>query len=248
MSAVDWATIHSRPLVSVPGCWRVCNGFCCANNHPDMRFRLIPGGGKGTTVIYLEDEYQWLKANGHVICGEEKGGEIQLLSFDFGGPRPIQFRTAPCALMGQCNDICTKPLLCRTYPFLPVFGCDGEIEELLPASILDATLTLKEGRDPCPLAKDQALFLKALESEPELSRALRHPYLILVSQAVKAFMTSYQSRLKAWDGFNSLSGTAFWQGWEMQYLGRRLVDREAVAAHLRHIHADLSKRFGDVLA
>lgn len=239
---VDWQTIHSRPLVAVPECWTKCGGgFCCSNDHPDFQFRLMPKGGQGTTILYLEDEYLWLKANGHVICGEENGATIAPMVFDYGGPRPLVLRHAPCAYLGRCNGKVTKPLLCRTYPAIPVFGLDGRLETTVPASIIDATFQLKDGRPLCPLP--DSATTDALEKDPALAAALAHPRLILHTQAVRAFIESYRQRLQAWEGF-SLSGPAFWQAWELAYLGRRLVDRERVAAHVLRTFAALAERTG----
>ncbi|MEO5336045.1 MAG: hypothetical protein H7841_03980 [Magnetospirillum sp. WYHS-4] len=246
---VDWHTIHSRPLISVPDCWKGCGGFCCSNSHPDFRFRLLPNGGQGTIVVYLDDEYAWLKANGHRICGEDEGKEIQPMIFDFGGPRPIMLRHVPCRHLGRCNELFTKPLLCRTYPFVPVIGVDGAIEEVVPAAILDATFELKEGLSLCPLndAPGPTLIREALAGDDALAQALRHPLIVLHTQGIKAFWDSYREKLLAWDGFGNLSGQAFWQAWELAYLGRRLVDRDKVAAHLRHVHGALVARHGDYL-
>jgi hypothetical protein len=246
---VDWQILHERPLIAVDDCWKRCDGFCCANSHPDFVFRLLPAGGKGTVVAYLEDEYAWMKASGRTVCGEEDGREIQPMVFDFGGPKPLVLRHAPCGHLGRCNDVCTKPLLCRTYPFLPVLGLDGAVAEVLPASIVDYTVRLKEGRDPCPLEADPGarLLHDALAGDAQLAAALAHPRLILATQAAKAFTESYAERFAAWNAKAALTGQAFWQAWEMQYLGRRLVDREAVAAHLRETHAALVARYGEYL-
>lgn len=247
INPVDWRTIHSRPLIAVPDCWKLCgNGFCCANSHADLQFRLLPRGGAGTVVIYLGDEYAWMRANGHVVCGEENGAAVPPTEFDFGGPGPLVLHHARCGYLGRCDGVVTKPLLCRSYPFIPVFDADGALEDVLPASIIDATFQLKEGRRLCPLEERDRLE-KALEADPDLSAALRHPYIILHTQAAAAFMATYQERLLSWDGFQSLTGAAFWQAWEMAYLGRKLVDRDAVAAHLRHTYANLAARHGDFL-
>lgn len=247
ITPVDWQTIHSRPLIAVPDCWKLCgDGFCCANSHTDLQFRLMPKGGAGTVVIYLGDEYAWMRANGHIVCGEEKGDIIPPTTFDFGGPGPIVMRHARCGYLGRCDGAITKPLLCRSYPFIPVFSVDGALEDVLPASIIDATFQLKDGRRLCPLEERERL-VRALGSNPELFAALRHPYIILHTQAVAAFWASYKERLTSWDGFKSLSGPAFWQAWEMAYLGRRLADREAVASHLRAVYTKLAARHGDFL-
>ncbi len=104
---VDWQTIHSRPLIAVPDCWKLCgSGFCCSNNHPDFQFRLMPKGGAGTVVIYLDDEYAWMRANGHVVCGEENGAEVPPIVFDFGGPGPLVLRTTPAAaISARCDGV-----------------------------------------------------------------------------------------------------------------------------------------------
>jgi hypothetical protein len=244
---VDWQTIHSRPLIAVPDCWKLCGGgFCCSNSHPDFQFRLMPRGGAGTVIIYLEDEYDWMRANGHIVCGEESGAAVPAFEFDFGGPRPLVLRHARCGYLGHCAGVITKPLLCRAYPFMPVFGVDGELEDVLPASIIDATFQMKEGRRPCPI-DDRKRIEAALENDAELSAALRHPYIVFHTQAAAAFMASYRERLLAWDGFERLSGLAFWQAWEMAYLARRFVDREVVATHLREVYGVLAARHGEFL-
>gem|GEM_PF-2521869 len=244
---VDWQTIHSRPLISIPDCWKHCGGFCCSNDHPDFQFRLMPKGGRGTVVLYLGDEYAWMKQNGHVICGEESGNTIPTMAFDYGGPRPLVLHHAPCAYLGRCDGVVTKPLLCRTYPFLPVLGIDGTIEDVLPASILDATFAMKEGRTLCPMEQRWRLEA-ALAADPGLAEALRHPVIIFHTRAVAAFVASYRERLASWDGFKTLSGVAFWQAWEMAYLGRRLVDRDAVAAGVKAAYTAIVTRYGDFLA
>jgi hypothetical protein len=244
---VNWQTIHSQPLIAVPDCWKLCGGgFCCSNSHPDFQFRLLPKGGAGTVVIYLEDEYAWMRANGHVVCGEERGGEVPPMTFDFGGPVPLVVRHSRCAYLGRCDGVVTKPLLCRSYPFIPVFDADGALADVLPASIIDLTFQLKEKRRLCPL-EDRKRIEDALAANPALSAALRHPYIIFHTQAAQAFTASYTERLQAWDGFDSLSGPAFWQGWEMGYLRRQFVDRDVVAARLRQAYAELTARHGAFL-
>jgi hypothetical protein len=242
---VDWAVIHNRPLISVPDCWKLCGGgFCCSNNHPDFQFRLMPRGGAGTVVIYLQDEYRWLRANGHAICGEEDGAEITAFEFGFGGPWPLVLRHARCSYLGRCNGVITKPLLCRAYPFIPVFGVDGGLEDVLPASIIDATFQMKEGRRPCPI-DDRRRIEAAVQNDRALGAALRHPYIILHTQAAAAFMASYRDRLQAWEAFQNLSGPAFWQAWELAYLAGRLVDRKAVAARVLAVYKALAAHYGD---
>ncbi|MGA7323955.1 MAG: hypothetical protein WBX25_05630 [Rhodomicrobium sp.] len=244
---VDWRTIHSRPLIAVPDCWKLCGGgFCCANSHPDFQFRLMPPGGAGTVVIYLEDEYAWMRANGHIVCGEEHGASAPAFEFDFGGPRPLVLRHSRCSYLGRCAGAITKPLLCRAYPFMPVFGLDGALEDVLPASIIDATLHLKEGRRACPI-DDRNRLEAALVNDVELLAALRHPYIVFHTQAAAAFMESYRERLLAWEGFHHLSGPGFWQAWEMAYLGRRLVDRDAVATRILSVYNALTARHGQFL-
>jgi hypothetical protein len=242
---VDWRTIHSRPLIAVPDCWKLCGGgFCCSGNHSDFRFRLMPQSGSGTVVIYLDDEYAWLRANGHIVCGEEADDVIPAFEFDFGGPYPLILHHARCSYLGRCVGAITKPLLCRAYPFLPVFGLDGQLEDVLPASIIDATLQMKDGHRPCPI-DDRKRLEAALESDSILLAALQHPYIIFHTQAAAAFMASYREQLLSWEGLHCLSGPDFWQAWEMAYLGRRLANRDIVAARLLGIYEALAVRHGE---
>jgi hypothetical protein len=247
--SMDWRAIHGRPLISVPDCWKGCGqGFCCSNSHPDLQFQFLPASGAGTVVLYLEEEYAWIKAQGRRACGDGDGREPAQFHFDFGGPGPLRLRHAPCTRRGDCADL-VKPLLCRTYPFLPVLGLDGRLEEVLPASIIDETLRLKTGVSPCPLQEDPgpALLRQALEREPELAAALAHPRLILYTRALRAFLESYRERLAAWAPFAQLEGPAFWKAWELAYLGGRLADREAVARAAREAYAALAARHGEFL-
>jgi hypothetical protein len=102
---------------------------------------------------------------------------------------------------------------------------------------------MKEGRRPCPI-DDRKRIEAALQNDEALGAALRHPYIILHTQAAAAFMASYRSRLRASEAFQNLSGPAFWQAWELAYLAGRLVDRNAITAHVLAVYKALAAHYG----
>src|SRR5579862_1509839 len=108
---VRWDLIHDETFVFEDQCWSTCNGgFCCNHKHPDFHFQLLPT--HGATIIYLEDEYRWLTTHGKAPTRDNLGVEPNVFAFDFGGPRPLSLVQMTCRLLGKCQGVIDKPLLC----------------------------------------------------------------------------------------------------------------------------------------
>jgi hypothetical protein len=244
---VPWGMIHSEQFVFEDQCWTTCNGgFCCSNGHPDFQFQLIPT--HGTTIIYMEDEYEWLSRHGTVPGPDTTGEIINVISFDFGGPRPLAIVHVFCGLLGLCQGVINKPLLCKVYPMLPILGVDGELEDIYPSSIFELTMGLINSQSPCTVLVKRKHYLERWKNAPALLDALRHPYVILYLQAAKHFADIYRMKLEANSKLRGLTGKEFWKHWELQYLRGQLVDPDLLAERIRNSYDALVARYGDFLA
>lgn len=247
MQPPDWEAIRSARFLFEDGCWHTCGGgFCCSNGHPDFRFQLIPL--RGTTLLYMEDEYLHLAAHGAVPERAHHGMPPGRIELDFGGPRPLTLVQTPCRLLGLCDGVIDKPLLCRLYPFVPVLDAAGALEDLVPASIFDLTFALRGPPTPCTVAAKKAAYLARWRAHPEALDLLRHPYVMLHLQAARHFQAVYAEGLAANAKLAGLEGPSFWSAWELQYLGGRLVDGDELRSRVRASYDALVVRFGEFLA
>jgi len=243
---VPWSTIHGKAFVSESNCWTTCGGgFCCSNNNPDYQFQLIPT--HGTTLIYLEQEYQWLVRHGTAPGPDNLGTVPNVLTFDFGGPQPLTLVQMPCHLLGKCTGIIDKPLLCKLYPMLPILDIDGNLETIYPASVFDLTVEVRGFKTPCKvLDKRKEYFAKWQASGSDLE-CLRHPCLILYFQAAKHFADVYSEKLRSNEVLKGLTGKAFWKTWELQYLAGELLDTGLLAQRICSSYERLCGRHGRFL-
>jgi len=246
LEPIAWERIHSQSFLFEDRCWTTCNGgFCCSNNHPDFQFQLIPT--RGTTIIYLEEEYEWLSRHGTVPGPHTTGAVPNTLSFDFGGPRPLSIIHIPCHLLGLCQGVIDKPLLCKIYPMLPILGIDGELDDIYPASIFELTMGLIGAPTPCTIAAKRKHYFDSWKNAPERLEALRHPYLIFHLQAARHYSDIYRVQLEANAKLRGLTGKDFWKRWELQYLSGQLIDTDLLAERIRGSYDALVGRYGEFL-
>jgi hypothetical protein len=243
---VPWERIHRETFLYEGQCWTTCNGgFCCNHNHPDFQFRLIPT--TGSTILYLEDEFRWLTQHGKAPTAEVMGSALQEMTFDFGGPRPLTFMQIHCRLLGKCQGVIDKPLLCKVYPMLPVLGIDGALEDIAPSSVFELTMQVRGSRTPCTVVDKRQHYLNKWRNDPEQLESLRHPYIILHLQAAKHFADVYRDRLNDNEALRGLCGKDFWQAWEMEYLLGNLVDAERLGRCVLKTYGELVDRYGQFL-
>ncbi|PIR00642.1 MAG: hypothetical protein COV66_05670 [Nitrospinae bacterium CG11_big_fil_rev_8_21_14_0_20_45_15] len=244
MTPPDWSVIHKQEFTA-GSCWKDSSCYCCVNNHPDFSFQLLPSNG--TTLLYMEGEYDFLKKTGQVLEKTADGKPPQFFSFEFGGPKPLNIFHTPCYLAGLCEGVIQKPLLCKLYPFIPVLDTDGALETIVPASIYDITFDILGASSPCSVFDQQAEYFQRWSTLPAEIQSLQHPSIILYLQAIKFFVQSYEKKVKACKELQGLSGKKFWSKWELLYLGRKLVDTERLRIDVKKTYLDLEKKFGEFL-
>ena len=238
----DWAAIHNTAYVFEDGCWTTCNGgFCCSNNHPDFNFRFLPT--KGTTILYMEDEYNFLSVHGKVPPREE----MKKFSFPFDDEGAISFFYTTCRLLGQCTGVIDKPLLCRLYPFLPSFNRGGELQELLPSSIYDLTFETFGMQTPCTVAAKIQYYKKRWGSEISRLENLNTPYILFYLEVCKHFVDIYRKESLKSSVLKNLRGKEFWSIWEMEYVFGRLIDPVELRRRISNSYSDFRRRYGSFL-
>jgi hypothetical protein len=244
---VPWDLAARVSLVNEPNCWNTCGGgFCCSNGHPDFEFQLLPM--HGTTIIYIGDEYDYLKQHGRVHEHLDPGQTVHRLNFDFGGPKELSLVHTTCRFLGHCGPHVDKPLLCKIYPFLPILDIAGELEDVYPASIFEVTFLARGIHTPCSIwtsRKDK--YVREFRENPALLEPLRYPLIIFYLRAAKLFVDNYIKCLRADERLKDLSGRDFWRSWEIRYLGGRLVDRDEMRGSLFAVYKEMEREFGQFL-
>ena len=239
----DWATIHKTAYVFEDGCWTTCNGgFCCnSNSHPDFDFRFTPT--KGTTIIYMHDEYNFLSEHGKVPPREE----MKTLSFPLDNEGAVSFLYTNCQLLGQCTGVIDKPLLCRLYPFLPVFSRGGELQDLLPSSIYDLTFETFGMQTPCTVAGKKQFYKKRWGSDVSPLECLISPYILFHLEVCKHFADAYRIEAVQSSSLKNLRGKEFWSTWEVEYMTGHLIDAAKLRHRISNSYSDFRVRFGSFL-
>jgi len=246
VAPVDWEKLHQQPFLYEDGCWTTCGGgFCCSNDHPDFSFNFIPM--RGTTIIYMEDEYRYLKSVGNVPELRGSGEAPKEITLPLGGGKELKVLHTTCRLLGRCDGVFQKPLLCRLYPVLPVFAADGGLEEVIPGSIFDLTFDLIDSPTPCTVHGRAEQYLRQWKAQPELIESLRHPYIMLYLRVAKIFSDAYREGLSANPRLMGLKGKNFWSRWELSYLTGKLADSARIGDEASRAYAELHSRYGDFL-
>lgn len=241
--AAPWERIQSENFVFESGCWKTCSGFCCSNGHPDFNFRLMPMKS-GTTILYMGPEYRWMRKNGKVLK-DHSGREIAAQrTFDFGGPKPLSFFHATCNLLGQCDGVVDKPFLCKIYPFFPILSLDGILEDIYPSSIFELTFELKKTPTPCTVSSKTKAYLDEWQKKQATLESLKHPTIIFYLRSAKHFMDNYSKQFQTNAKLATLSGKAFWEAWEMEYLSGKLIGAPELKEVILRDYNAIVERYG----
>lgn len=223
-----WERVFSLDFVNAPQCWTTCgNGRCCSNNISEFNFQLLPMGG--TTLIYMEKEYDYLASKGGVP------ENVQWFSFDFGGSHPFKFAQAQCRLGGLCDNIYIKPLICRIFPFIPEMSQDGSVVGLLPGSIFDLTAKILGFSLPCGVESQHDKILSSWKTDQLIKDVFSHPYILKHLLLIKEFSLLYRERLLSNHKLKQVDRSQFWRHWEIQYLSGALVDSERMKKTMQRL-------------
>ncbi len=213
-----WRDIEAIAFIKQHGCWNDCGGGrCCSNNIPELDFKFIHKNG--TNIIYMDGEWNYLSHHGLV-----PSSSIQTHSLDFGGPQPLRIHQARCSLLGLCEGKLSKPLLCRTYPYVPQMDEAGNLLGLLPGSIFDLTAQTFGFDLPCSVSKGRQQTLEDWRGDADIMDIFTHPNVHFTLLVARAFAECYVSRLSNENRLAGLQGAAFWRTWEMLYLRRKFFD------------------------
>lgn len=240
MQQIDWNEINKSSYIYEEGCWTTCNGgFCCKHDHPDFNFRLIPKNG--TMLLYMKNEYQYLSNEGKVSSTPG-----QTIALDFGGPSDLELISVPCKLLGLCNGVIDKPLLCKLYPFIPIISNQGEVVDLSLSSIFDLTFQIMNWPSPCTvqMTKKQS-YLKKYQDDKKLIQYLYNPSIMFYLHSAKSFIEVYTEGLMAHSELRAMSGKEFWSEWELAYLSGDLVNKDLLISKILGNYKNLRNHFGE---
>ncbi len=235
---IDWTSVRAFLPVYESECWLTCNGgFCCSNNHPDFSFRFITK--EGTDIIYLPLEFEFMQRH-HKVPSQPK----KVMELEFAPGHSVALVTFPCKHLGLCHGIIDKPLLCRMYPFIPVFDPSGEFDHLVEGSVFDVTFAAIGKASPCTVRLAGERYSRFYAALPDTS-PLRHPYFIFYSRVVLHLANALRAGVTASQKLAGLSGKDFWKTWEFMYLAGMLFDWDILKASIRNDYQAVRAAFPD---
>lgn len=214
--------LYNQLLVDEPQCWKTCGGgFCCSNGHPDFEFSFITQ--KGTEIIYLPREYAWAERELKTFHNQRKRAP-KVFELDLGSVS-IGLVYTRCELLGLCDGVVDKPMLCQFYPFLPVYSFDGELENVVAASVFDVTFDAIGETSPCTV-KTKTKYHSYFAQDKIKHRFDTYTkfYLRCASTLVRLMTEGVRKN----PALKNLHGKEFWNRWELQHLAGRLFDKEAL--------------------
>jgi hypothetical protein len=233
-----WEKVSNLNIISENNCWTTCNGgFCCSNNHPDFDFKFIPQNG--TTIIYMNKEYEYLKNINAFL-----NFPVSKISIDFGGPNPLIIYYQKCNLLGNCNGKIIKPLLCKLYPFIPIYKENDEIS-LIESSVFDITFNVLNIKSPCTILEKKKFYTNFYKENSQVKSLLLNPSIQLYAYAALSFANSMKNKLVKNKQLVSLNGQKFWKQWEIEHLSGNLIDINSVKAEILKSYQYLVSKYGN---
>lgn len=133
-SRTDWKKVYDLDFLVRPRCWETCGGgFCCNPSRVQRHFSFL--SRNGVVLPHLPGEYHYLKRSGSLQAGLIETYARHDIHLNNGKSFPIYH--ALCTLNGLCSAPSYRPLVCRTYPFMPVPNVAGEVERLEQTALID---------------------------------------------------------------------------------------------------------------
>jgi len=238
----NWADIHAREYVDAPGCWKTCGGgFCCSNNHPDFDFKLLPT--HGTTIVFMPQEYLWVRDHGRLLQPATPADKPRQLSFKVDEATTCSMVYMPCRLLGLCAGKIDKPLLCKVYPFIPVPAYGNTRERAVPASVFEATFEAMGWPTPCSVHRQREPHEARVLADAARSGQLSDAYVQFYLRLAGALYENYVAKLLANTGLVAKRGPEFWRAWEFAYLSGALIDRASLREKALTILAGLKAEY-----
>ena len=187
----------------------------------------------------MPEEYNYFQKIGAV-----PNSNPQSISLPINKNFNLELIHVPCTLMGLCEGVLSKPLLCRLYPFLPLLNKDYELEGLSRATIYDLTFDAIQSPSPCTVQSKEKLYLEKWRNSTDCLLPLHHPYIVLYLQAAKYFSQNYLKKLQQSEKLRGKTGKDFWRAWEFEYLSGELLDVEALTDSISSVFNQLQDKYG----
>ena len=223
----DYSALYAMNVVQEPQCWETCSGgFCCSNNFPDFNFNFMTQ--EGTDLLYLPREYWWAEQTRKTF-NNQQGRAPKAFKLDIG-EASIGLVYTRCSLLGRCDEVVDKPLLCQFYPFIPVYSYDGRLSGLETGSVYDVAFEAQGQQSPCPVREKTHYMERFAEAEVA---GLFDTYLHFYLRCARILAGLMREGVRNNATLTRLRGKDFWNRWELLHLGGRLFDKDRLARECR---------------
>ncbi|MFK7959747.1 MAG: hypothetical protein AB8G96_04410 [Phycisphaerales bacterium] len=240
---IDWPRLYGHALTYVEQCWEKyeCGSYCCCTNHEDFTFRFIQSGQAWLPLLPMEKTY--LESIDKLQ--DDGPGHMRRYAIEFSPGREAAIYMMRCRNAGNCRHCEHRPLICRIYPYFPVPSPGGDIERLMPSSIFDVAMHLKEQAIGCPILAEPRPDLEQQVLE-RYGVLFEHPHIIFGFRAAATMMDVMVEHLRRDHGEILRAETGeFWSQWEMLFLTGALFPKDVLAARIRADYEAVAAVWGD---
>lgn len=208
--------IYKKEIIFENNCWKKCgNGFCCDNQYKNFDFSLI--NTSGSTILYTPREYEFAinfkKTHENIFYTKPKFIKKKVNDIE------ISVIMVKCNLLGKCNNIIDKPILCRLYPFIPVFDFTSTLIDMVPASIYDMVFKIKEFDSVCKINDFKKYFKYYQDNDLKFDTYTKFYFYVvyLYYKTIKKNLISLTKNLK-------VDNKSFWKKFEFLLLTGKLFE------------------------
>lgn len=239
MTKINWEEIYSKEFAFFDECYKTCDGYCCKNFH--QSFKILPKNI--VTLPLLKSEFEHYQKIGG-ISNLIKPPKIQKYTLKNGKCLEIVYLSCDCN--GLCSPHKNRPLICKIYPYFPIFDNLGKLEGFEYSSIYD--LFYKPENHPCTLVSKNKL-----ELEEQLIKSVQilgdFVLLIFIFKVLKILANSLREYIKI-DDLSLLDESEkqkFFTKFEWAILSAKAWKKEKVRDDIQNAYDELALIYGDFL-
>jgi hypothetical protein len=236
---INWNKIYNTNFFTANNCWTTCDGYCCKNFYGNY-FKIF--NKENVVLPMFEDEYDYYKSIGGIKNIDQPDKHV----FRLMNNKEFSIYFAKCNQKGMCDPHCSRPLICRIYPYFPLVDLKGNVIGFEYAALLDLFYE-NDAVHPCTLVREQNLIIKE-QLKNSFKDVLENPKFIfmfklleLISTTVKEAFPMYMNRL------NEDEKIVFYKNYENTMLKGRLWKNEKFKKDATYIYEQIEEYYGEFL-
>lgn len=240
MIKINWQEIYDKEFVFFNECYKTCDGYCCKNFNQE-NFQMLPKNIVSLPLLKSEFEH-YCKVGG--ISNLTLPPKEQKYTLKNG--KNIEIVYLSCDCNGLCTPHQNRPLICKIYPYFPIFNNQGKLESFEYSSLFDVFYNVKN--HPCTLINShkEELERQLIENVKILGK---YPLLIFIFKVLKILIENLREYININDlsTLNPNEKKKFFAKFEWAILSAKAWKKDKVKDEIQEIYDDLARKYGEFL-